>query len=791
MGDEQMTQEQKGKTPVLDVQNLTKIYDNGGKGDGNEVLKNVNFTMNEGEFVCILGPSGCGKTTFLRCIGGFETFDGTVKVNGKEVTEPGTDRIMVFQDFNQLLPWKTVEKNVQYPLKIQGLKDKTKLREISDAALEKVDLLSSRTLYPHQLSGGMKQRVAIAKALALKPQIILMDEPFASLDAMTRNHLQEELMKLHQKEKVTVIFITHNIQEAVCLGTRILVMAKQGGIKMDVPNTIPKPVTPASEGYGQMWDMFNKGKIMSYTSSTYLLFLVAVFCIYYIIRPRHRMYVLLVANVIFYLAAGFDQFLVLLLATAVSYVVACKMGKLHEKLEKQKQEEGLDRKQIKRIKANNKKQRKRILIWGLVLNIGILIVFKYTNFLLKTGYSILDLFGIGHGDDLFKLIMPLGISFFTFQILSYLIDVYKGKVKAQKNFLKYLLYISFFPSVVQGPIPRYADLGTQLYEEHRFEYDNLRDGALLILWGFAKKLILAERLGTFVDQIYGNYTQYTGMLFFFVATAAFSIQIYADFSGCMDIATGTARLFGIRLAPNFLRPYFSKTMPEFWRRWHVTLGNWFKDYVFYPISISKFSLDLNKKARKRFGNEFGRIVSSAIPILAVWLLTGIWHGPDWKYVTWGLFHGILIMLSMIFTPYNEKLVQKLHIKTECFSFRLFQMGRTFLLCCLGRVFFRADDFASAVGILKRACTGIGWYRLANGKIYNYGLNQANMTVVIVAMLVLLTVSILQEKMDVLEALKKQNLVFRWVLIYALLLAVVIFGMYGPGYDPSAFIYEKF
>ena len=165
------------------------------------------------------------------------------------------------------------------------------------------------------------------------------------------------------------------------------------------------------------------------------------------------------------------------------------------------------------------------------------------------------------------------------------------------------------------------------------------------------------------------------MLFFFVATAAFSIQIYADFSGCMDIATGTARLFGIRLAPNFLRPYFSKTMPEFWRRWHVTLGNWFKDYVFYPISISKFSLDLNKKARKRFGNEFGRIVSSAIPILAVWLLTGIWHGPDWKYVTWGLFHGILIMLSMIFTPYNEKLVQKLHIKTECFSFRLFQMGK--------------------------------------------------------------------------------------------------------------------
>ena len=259
MGDEQMTQEQNGKTPVLDVQNLTKVYyDNAGKGENSEILKDVNFTMYPGEFVCILGPSGCGKTTFLRCIGGFEKFDGTIKVNGEPIKGPGIDRVMVFQDFNQLLPWKTVEKNVQYPLKIQGIKDKEKLRQISDECLEKVDLLSCRTQYPHQLSGGMKQRVAIAKALAVKPQIILMDEPFASLDAMTRNRLQEELMQLHQKEKVTVIFITHNIQEAICLGTRILVMAKQGGIKMDVPNTIPKPVTPASEGYGKMWDMFNK-----------------------------------------------------------------------------------------------------------------------------------------------------------------------------------------------------------------------------------------------------------------------------------------------------------------------------------------------------------------------------------------------------------------------------------------------------------------------------------------------------------------------------------------------------
>mgnify|MGYP002539672217 CR=1 FL=1 len=394
---------------------------------------------------------------------------------------------------------------------------------------------------------------------------------------------------------------------------------------------------------------------MSYTSSTYLFFLAAVFFVYYIIRPKYRMYVLLVANILFYLAAGWDQFLVLLLAAAVSYAAANKMGDLHAAFKEKKKQGDLDRKQIKQLKEENKQQRKRILIRGLILNIGILIVFKYTNFLLGSAYSILDLLGIGHGTQLFRLIMPLGISFFTFQILSYMIDVYKGKVEPQRNFLKYLLYISFFPSVVQGPIPRYADLGTQLYEEHKFEYDNLRDGCILILWGFAKKLILAERLGTFVEQIYGNYTMYTGVIFL-VATAAFSIQIYADFSGCMDIASGTARLFGIRLAPNFLRPYFSKTMPEFWRRWHVTLGNWFKDYVFYPISISKFSLDLNKKARKRFGNEVGRIVSSSIPILAVWLLTGIWHGASWNFVFWGLYYGILLLIEkFVLGKYLKKL----------------------------------------------------------------------------------------------------------------------------------------
>ena len=237
---------------ILQVKNLKKTYYT--QKAPTNILKGIDLELEKGEFLCILGPSGCGKSTLIRCIAGFEDFEGTIISNGKEVTTPGTDRMMVFQDFNQLYPWKTVEKNIQYPLKVEGLKDKQKLKEISDDALKKVDLDGKQKLYPHELSGGMKQRVAIAKALALKSDIILMDEPFAALDAMTRNKLQAELQIIHEEANVTVIFITHNIQEALVLGTRVIVMDKNGSIVVDEKNKIPKPVTPASEGYGEMWN---------------------------------------------------------------------------------------------------------------------------------------------------------------------------------------------------------------------------------------------------------------------------------------------------------------------------------------------------------------------------------------------------------------------------------------------------------------------------------------------------------------------------------------------------------
>lgn len=238
---------------LLKIDKLEKIYDNSDR----VILNNIDLDVYEEDFLCILGPSGCGKSTLIRCIAGFEDYKGLIEVGGNKVTKPGPDRIMVFQDFNQLFPWKTVLGNITYPLKVGGMKDKEERNKRAEKYLEKVNLLQYKDYYPHQLSGGMKQRVAIAKGMALGSKIILMDEPFAALDAMTRNQMQDELIHIKEKEKMTVIFITHNIQEAISLGNRIMVMSKDGVIKEHMYNPIKKPVTPASEGYGELWEHLN------------------------------------------------------------------------------------------------------------------------------------------------------------------------------------------------------------------------------------------------------------------------------------------------------------------------------------------------------------------------------------------------------------------------------------------------------------------------------------------------------------------------------------------------------
>lgn len=240
---------------LVEIKNLNKTF-NDATGE-KQVLIDFSLSIEENEFFCILGPSGCGKTTLLRCMCGLEEYDGDILIDGQKIVSANTGSILVFQDFNQLFPWKTVEQNILFAMKQSGKRDKTEMKKLVEEYLLKVGLLECRNYYPHQLSGGMKQRIAIVRALAMKPKIILMDEPFASLDAITRKKLQKELLSIVEKENLTVVFITHNIQEAITLGSKIMVMADGGAIKCNVKNNIKKPVTPLSNGYGEMWEMFN------------------------------------------------------------------------------------------------------------------------------------------------------------------------------------------------------------------------------------------------------------------------------------------------------------------------------------------------------------------------------------------------------------------------------------------------------------------------------------------------------------------------------------------------------
>ena len=241
--------------PILELKKLSKTFTD--RETEVSIIKDLDLSIGEREFVCVLGPSGCGKTTMLRCIAGFEAYTGDVIVDGELKTEPGADRIMVFQDFNQLFPWKTLEKNIRYPLKLLGMRKRSERAAVTRDVLAKVKLTGYEKYYPFQLSGGMKQRVAIAKALALKPKIVLMDEPFAALDAMTRRGLQGELLKIAEEEPSTFIFVTHNIQEAIVLASRIIVFSNGGKIVYDKPNPLAKPRTPASKGYGDLWEALN------------------------------------------------------------------------------------------------------------------------------------------------------------------------------------------------------------------------------------------------------------------------------------------------------------------------------------------------------------------------------------------------------------------------------------------------------------------------------------------------------------------------------------------------------
>lgn len=524
---------------------------------------------------------------------------------------------------------------------------------------------------------------------------------------------------------------------------------------------------------------------MSIISLQYLLFIAAVCLIYYVVPDRVKKYVLLISSYLYFWINSNKLIAFLLVSTLVIYFSGIAMGNID--MEVSKQCEGLEKKEKKPIKAAGQKKKQRILLCSLLINLGLLVGFKYTNFLTGTFNSI-----FGTNIPQIHLLLPLGISYYTLQAVSYCVDVYRGGCKPSRNFGKVALYLAFFPHIVEGPFSRFADVGEQLSKPHAFDYKQIKFGAQLMIWGYFKKMVIADRAAQYVNQAFSTSMGYTGPVLI-LGVILYTVQIYAEFSGCIDIMTGIAQLFGVRLPSNFRQPFFALTVQEFWQRWHITLGGWLKEYVFYPVSCSKWCRKIAGVVQKRFSRYIAGIVSAGFAMLFVWLGNGIWHGSSWKYIFYGLYYYGLMMAGMICAPLFKKILVRFRVRTESLGYKFLQICRTNAIVLIGMMIFRAESFKGSIRLFFRLFSLQHVNMLASGEMFRLGLGYAGeWFVLLIGMLVIFAVDLFHEKgYHLRETLAEQPLLFRWLVYYMAIFAILIFGSYGIGYDAQAFIYAGF
>lgn len=532
---------------------------------------------------------------------------------------------------------------------------------------------------------------------------------------------------------------------------------------------------------------------MSFTSLGFLVFVFLAVVIYYLIPGKCQWVVLLIASYIFYATQGFFCVVFLMLTTITVYLTALLLCRIQEKTvsrEKRLVEAGATREERKIYRAKSKRRAKGFVILCLLVNLCILAVLKYLNFGIDNLNRILTLLQTGKQITYIDLLLPLGISFYMFQSLGYLLDVYWKRTEAQKNFFRYALFVSFFPQLGQGPISRYGALSETLYTVHSFDGKQIRFGLERILWGVFKKLVIADRIAVAVQTLTGDPKYYRG-LFVVVLMLFYAVQLYCDFTGGIDITIGVAQLFGVRVTENFLRPFFSKGIKEYWRRWHITMGTWFKDYVFYPFSISKPLRKLTTFTKKHFGMPAAKRISVFTATIVLWIATGIWHGPYWRFVMWGLMNGVIIIISQELEPLYERFHRRFPRLTASLGYRAFMVVRTFLLMSSLRLFDNAwgcrDAFLSFGSIFSH------WNPddLTLQEFIDLGLSKADYVIVALGVLILFIASMLQRKQSVREYLDTRPFFVRYLVLAGLFVSVVLFGIYGIGYDSSGFIYNQF
>lgn len=532
---------------------------------------------------------------------------------------------------------------------------------------------------------------------------------------------------------------------------------------------------------------------MNLVSLNFVVFLVCLLLIYYAVPLKKRWVVLLAGSYLFYMANSVKLTVFLFLTSVTTFYAARRLGALNaetaEYLEKRKAE--LNHEAKRQYKAQQTKRKRRAVLFAVVWNIGILCVLKYTGFLFDSLNRVLALAGVGNVLPGVSWMLPLGLSFYTLQAVGYVIDVYRSKYEPDAGLPKYMLFVSFFPQMIQGPISRHDQLAHQLYEGHPFDYNQFTMGLQLVLWGLIKKLVLADRLRIISDLVFEQYLNYAGLTMF-VGAAIYGIQVYADFSGGMDMVRGIGQMFGIEVTLNFARPYFAKSLAEFWRRWHITLGSWMRDYVFYPVSLSKSFSRLGKKTRKWFGTQTGKMMPTFLAMFLTFMLVGIWHGAEWKYVAYGLWNAGIISGSILLEPLYRKLAARFHINVQSAFWQLFCMLRTFLLCSVGRLFSRGISLRSALVMMKSMCTVWNPEVIADGSFLQMGLTGRDWLVVLFMVLLLLVAGILQERgIRLRSGIAAWPLPLRWAVYMGAVVFLLLFGMYGPGYSASEFVYQKF
>ena len=489
---------------------------------------------------------------------------------------------------------------------------------------------------------------------------------------------------------------------------------------------------------------------MPFNSLDFAIFFPIVFVLYWIVSQKlHlRNILILVSSYVFYGWWDWRFLFLIVISSSVDFYVGNQLNK-----------------------TEDVQKRKMFLYLSLLVNLGFLVYFKYTNFFIDTFVDSFRLFGKTLEVSTLNIILPVGISFYTFQTLSYTIDIYRKQLKPTKDWLSFFAFVAFFPQLVAGPIERASHLLPQFYKTYKFNYNQVKSGLLLIGFGLFKKMVIADRAALYVNEVYNNPGNFEGIETI-MATVLFAFQIYCDFSGYSDIAIGAARTMGFDLMKNFDSPYLSKSITEFWRRWHISLSTWFRDYVYVPLGGSR-----NGKYRTYYN------------LFIVFLVSGLWHGAAMTFVIWGMIHGVIIVIEKAISKRKEKLFNLLNIDKATFSNKLIFIMITFTIVCFAWVFFRANSFADSIVIFQGFFTN-NFYELFGEKLYLIGLKEHEFTLLVLSILSLTYIESFHRKQSIFLFLNKQPIFFRWSVYLSIAVFILIFGVYGSEMA-SEFIYFQF